>query len=315
MACLSGLLSFSSAECNDSLVTVKASGLSFDKTESIQMASEDLTISLDQTRVSYQFVNSDKKDVVSWVAFPLPGIHTESPLAVPVTSRKDPYYPLANPFDFQVWVNGQKIAPELELTHHYMGGPDQETNKVIVKNISGNPEVKSNPGDGSILDYKYFWEQRFPANQKTLVKHSYKTSPGTGVISEDGNTNIRPGGPFCFDKEFIDAFSRYVEKLKKSPDLIAEGKNPYSGDVIGNFLHFKSLFEVRYILSTGANWKGPIGRFKLIIDKKDPAVLISTCFKGLKKVSATRFEAEIRNYLPKEDLAILFVKTPLPAPK
>ena len=65
---------------------------------------------------------------------------------------------------------------------------------------------------------------------------------------------------------------------------------------------------VRYVLSTGANWAGPIGDFTLKLDK-GAAALISTCpIAGLTlKREGNAFVARTKDYTPKADLNILFV--------
>jgi hypothetical protein len=59
---------------------------------------------------------------------------------------------------------------------------------------------------------------------------------------------------------------------------------------------------VEYILTTGANWKGPIGDFHLTIDKERPDAVLSLCMSGLKKTGATTFEVRRTNFTPKEDI-------------
>jgi len=62
------------------------------------------------------------------------------------------------------------------------------------------------------------------------------------------------------------------------------------------------------VLKTGANWRGPIGRFELQIDKGG-AELVSTCpVPGLHLQRAPYgFNAVANDYTPISDLDILFV--------
>jgi hypothetical protein len=66
--------------------------------------------------------------------------------------------------------------------------------------------------------------------------------------------------------------------------------------------------NVQYVLKTGANWRGPIGRFELQIDKGG-ADLVSTCpIPGLSLQRAPYgFNAVVKDYTPSSDLDILFV--------
>ena len=62
-----------------------------------------------------------------------------------------------------------------------------------------------------------------------------------------------------------------------------------------------------YILKTGANWAKPIEHFKLTIER-DPNELVSFCWAGkVTKISPTRFQMLEKNFLPKQDLEIIFV--------
>ena len=68
-----------------------------------------------------------------------------------------------------------------------------------------------------------------------------------------------------------------------------------------------SYWTVHYILTTGANWKGPIKNFKLTIAKHVPADKVSVCIPDTRKVSPTTFEVVRHDFVPKEDLNILFI--------
>ena len=60
-----------------------------------------------------------------------------------------------------------------------------------------------------------------------------------------------------------------------------------------------------YVLSSGAYWKGPIGDFRLVVDKGSTDNLVSFCMDGVKKISPTRFEVRKANFEPQRDLKIL----------
>ena len=63
-----------------------------------------------------------------------------------------------------------------------------------------------------------------------------------------------------------------------------------------------------YILKTGANWAKPIQNFKLTIER-DSNELVSFCWEGdVKKISPTQFQMVEKNFVPKQDLEIIFVR-------
>lgn len=64
---------------------------------------------------------------------------------------------------------------------------------------------------------------------------------------------------------------------------------------------------VHYILTTGANWKGPIKSFKLTIAKESPNDKVSVCLPDTRKATPTTFEVVRKDFLPTQDLKILFI--------
>ena len=70
-------------------------------------------------------------------------------------------------------------------------------------------------------------------------------------------------------------------------------------------------YETDFVLKTARNWKGPIGRFHLTIDKLKPDNLISLCWDGdLKKTGPTTFESTRENFAPAGDIKLLVLETP-----
>jgi hypothetical protein len=67
---------------------------------------------------------------------------------------------------------------------------------------------------------------------------------------------------------------------------------------------------VRYILRTAASWKGPIGHFRLTIDKGSPKSVVSLCIGEIRKTGPTIFVFEKDDYVPERDLVILMVDRP-----
>ena len=55
--------------------------------------------------------------------------------------------------------------------------------------------------------------------------------------------------------------------------------------------------------------RGPIGRFRLTLDKVAPANILSLCWDGLSKTGPTTFESVKQDFLPDCDIRLLvFVK-------
>ena len=67
--------------------------------------------------------------------------------------------------------------------------------------------------------------------------------------------------------------------------------------------------RISYILKTAANWAGPIGRFRLVVDKRYADNLVSCCGQGVRKIGPTKFEMTKTNFTPTADLSILILTT------
>ena len=95
---------------------------------------------------------------------------------------------------------------------------------------------------------------------------------------------------YCIDDAFIAA----VDRLSRKDEVQGPGMPDKWID---------------YILTTGANWRSPIGRFRLVVDKLNPRALISFCGEGVRRIGPTQFEIRRRNWRPARDLHIL-IATP-----
>ena len=104
---------------------------------------------------------------------------------------------------------------------------------------------------------------------------------------------------FCLDGPTRSAIAAKMAESKKA--------NPQNGGLL-------NAFETDYILVTGNNWKGPIGKFHLTVDKLKADNILSMCWDGeLKKTGPTTFEAERKNFAPVRDIKLL-VLTSAPPP-
>lgn len=149
-------------------------------------------------------------------------------------------------------------------------------------------------------------KQIFPAGKSINVEHEYMPvaggSVGGSLVAEyRKNPDTRFADyakQYCIDKAFLGGFDKaYAKKLKA---YNAKGDD-YAG--VPHAEHW-----VSYVLKSGANWKGPIKDFRLVIDKGQPENLLSFCGSGVKKISPTRFEMRKTNFEPTADLDILIVE-------
>lgn len=67
--------------------------------------------------------------------------------------------------------------------------------------------------------------------------------------------------------------------------------------------------NLRYVLTTGKNWNGPIKDFQLTIRKQAASDILSLCFDGaLKKIDPLTFQFREADFVPMRDLELLFVR-------
>lgn len=296
------------AGANDSTAELAAGGLVLTKSAAIEMRAEDLFISARQVRVRYRFANTSPRDVTVTVAFPMPDITTEGVNDMLSIPTQDP----VNILGFATRVDGKPVvaqveqkaikrgvdesaylrslgvplAPHLASTNEALDRLPQATRDALVaKGLAvvdeyGDSEttMKNHWEATWTLKTTYFWRQTFPAGREIVVEHSYSPSVGESAGTEWGSAYFAKQpeyaarrAHYCVDDDFLAS----VKKATRPADAEA----PFTEQ------------RIEYILSSGANWKAPIGTFRMVVDKGAPANLVSFCAKGVKKISPTEFEA------------------------
>ena len=72
---------------------------------------------------------------------------------------------------------------------------------------------------------------------------------------------------------------------------------------------YLTQYTTEFVLKTANNWKGPIGKFHLTVDKMAPANVLSMCWgSDLRKTGPTTFEAARENFAPARDIKILVLQ-------
>jgi Domain of unknown function (DUF4424)/YARHG domain len=290
------------SKANDTTAELSTGGLVFVKNPDVEMVSEDLFISTEEIRILYRFANKSGRDVAVYVAFPLPDLKvdvTDDAFAIPVD---DP----VNFVGFVTTVDGRQVHPSVE--QRIFARDRDQTAALTSLGIPLSPyqsqdalDKVSAPDKARLkrlglvyedgrprwtLRTKFYWQQRFPPGRETVIEHRYK--PNVGGTVPFTSSQMRPGlknashRKYCVDEDLL----RELAKDNRS-----------------NFLEQ----WVDYILTTGANWSGPIKQFRLVVDKGDPKNLVSFCGRNVKQVGPTQFEMTISDFTPRKDLAILFL--------
>lgn len=315
------------AGANDSVGHLSAGGITLARSADIEIRQEELRISMNEIRVRYRFFNKSDKAVDTLVAFPVPDLPSPSDVEFYTVPRPEH----DNFLGFQTTVNGQSLdmrverrAVALGIDHtdrlRELGLPLTPYAKAAEEAIAAlSPEVRnelaglgvlreeefSNAPDGSVtikhlpnwtMRSTYYWQQVFPSRNELLVEHRYIPSVGASAGTTIGSPDASPemlaeyGRRYCFDDAFLSAAARAQKSIQRR-----EGA---------------TLMErrVAYILSTGANWAGPIRDFRLIVDKGSDRNLVSLCGQNVKKISATSFEMRATDYWPEGNIELLILE-------
>ncbi|NVN86588.1 MAG: DUF4424 domain-containing protein [Rhodopseudomonas sp.] len=308
------------AHANDTMAALTTGGLVFQTNPNIEMRSEDLSISRKRIDVRYRFFNHASVDQTVTVAFPLPEVDAQeaSNIAVPDDDSD-------NFLQFRTLIDGREVNARIEQKA-FLAGRDVTARLQALK-LPLQPRAKKTNAaldalppdleqqltkeglvhDGSYdagkgmekhvapdwsLRTTYYWEQTFPAGRELIIEHSYAPSVGasvqTAVASKDASAQEKREylARFCTETSFISGVAAMTKKNGGAPP---------------------PEFRIAYVLKTGANWAGPIGDFRLTVDKGEPTALVSFCETGVKKVGPTTFEVRKTNFTPTRDLDILIV--------
>ncbi len=304
----------SAARANDSTAETALGGLTLTKSDAISLDSEDLYISRDRIEVKYRFTNTSDAPIEALVAFPLPAIlpgeeqavYWGDPRADLQFETKVDGKPVPLQIVEQALFNGKDVGARLAA----LGLPLNRFSKRLDAVINGLPKSERDKLVAEELivdmwppgDWKGLWElrttvtrrQTFPPKQTVTVEHRYKplageaVGPSADMRLEDVLGNIR--GKYCIEDDWLRSLKQRLPTLKKNTNA--------------------SEIFLGYVLKTGANWKGPIKDFRLVVDKGKPDSLVSFCAEGVKKISPTRFEVRHSDFTPTKDLDVLVVDFP-----
>jgi hypothetical protein len=311
---------------NDSTAELSTGGLIFVHNDSVEMRSEELSISAAEIKVRYKFFNSSDKDVTVLVAFPMPEVRIDDSEQILAIPTDDP----VNLFGFVTTADGKPVktevqqraiaagvdrtdllksldvplAPHLDITTAALDHvPKDKWDQLIKLGLVEPDEYDSGKGPEKHLAPRwglqttYYWEQTFKSNAETVIEHRYQPSLGVSVQTSLGDPAEAKESwyaeyqqKYCIDKNFYAALDR-ARRAAKSPSGA-----PYSEE------------RIEYILKTGANWSGPIQDFRLTIDKGDADALVSFCGEDVKRLSPIQQEFRATDYTPDGDLSVLILR-------
>jgi hypothetical protein len=316
LAALAPLAAFA----NDSTAAFAAGGIRLETSDAIAMAEETLAIARDRVDVRYVFANRSASDIETLVAFPLPAIDLASYAEVPIQPPADD--PL-NFVGFTVSVDGAPVTPALATRATLQGRdvtaaladrgiPVSLFDETLYPKLLALPEAERAAMEAETLAYyepeydsvypqwvqesTFAWTQTFPAGRETIVEHTYGPVVGNRFVSDytlarDNADEAAWLARYCVDEADKAAIAALLDAYAASGhDRLAV------------------VDEIGYVLSTGANWAGPIGRFRLGIDAGDPGNLLFTCMPDLARDADGRYVFESSDFVPEGDLWLLIVR-------
>jgi Domain of unknown function (DUF4424) len=322
MATAAAVLMATPVSANDSVAEIGAGGLVLGRSDVVSMESETLYLSMDEVWVDYVFRNNAGHDVETVVAFPMPDIDVTPYEGISVPQTED------NFLGFTVEAEGRSIQPELQqrawadgvdVTDIILGAglqisplayygetfdashlsqemlADLVAWGIVVADFDAATGLYGDPVEPAwTLKSAYWWRMTFPAKADVAVHHSYTPavggSAGLFFLTDDPQQPVLPdyAEKYCIDDAFLKGAVRRQNEADPEKLVYTESR-------------------LSYILTTGGNWAGPIGKFRMIVDKGSTDNLVSFCGEGVKKTGPTTFEMEKADFWPGRDMHVLFV--------
>jgi len=290
-------LAAGSLKADDSVAALGAGGIELLQSEDISMREQDLVLSARKVSTRFVFRNESKADIKTLVAFVMPDIMPED------LAKRDPI-PIKDQLGFTVHVDGKAVKYESDVRAIF--GEKDITDILKKHNISpeqaGLSPEQLTPEQRALLEkegfqneyrtdmagwdtrVRLYWEQIFPAGKDVEIAHQYTPFLGSENISASTITNV---------PEFTDSFCM-SETEKEDARRLLETR-------------WARAYDLDYVLSTGSNWKGPIGRLTITIQKATPQDVIATCLPGLKSDGDMAESVTLINAKPAEDIRVLFI--------
>lgn len=315
------------ALANDTTAVMGTGGLVIQRTDGIEMRSEDLYVSASEIRVQYRFFNRTAQDISTVVAFPMPDVTggSESDMAVSFDDATQPT-PFTTTVDGvraptqveqKALLNGVDRTADLAAVRVPLNPYRPETQAALV-GLSASARARlieqgliedrgwvEEDGTAHVeltplwtLTTTHYWTQVFPAGREIGIDHHYTPATGGTVETLVGRPPFEGVPADTFAAELADYEQRYCTD---AAFVNAARRQWASGLTL-------SEVWVDYVLTTGANWAEPIGEFRLVVDKGEPGNLVSFCAEGVRKIGPTTFEVRHTNYTPTRDLSVLILR-------
>lgn len=303
---------------NDSVAGFGVGGLEFLRSDAIALRSEVLTVSPGQIRVEYVFVNQTEAPVTVQVAFPLPEAGRPDDLAY----FNLPFRDSDNYVGFETLVDGQPVT----LTPHHRVMLDGVDRSGFLESLglspvaamdywtfaeyrrSWTPEQRRALLEQRFLDAEglprwtlqttFLREQTFAPQAEVRVSHSYTPVAAASLDS------LLPGQAEPPWEGYSEHLATLRSRYCPEPEIEAQMQAQLRGETgLRGFSTFFSQ-EVDYILTTGANWRGPIGHFRLVVESPGSWDFVFLCLPGALREAQNRITFEATDFVPVQDISV-----------
>mgnify|MGYP003626937344 CR=1 FL=1 len=307
------------ASANDSVINISTGGIVLEKTPHVRILEEDLRVSPDRIEVRYVFENTSNRDQALTMGFPFPDVFVDD-----VDHRWADRPPLRRFAVFETTVDGRPVDAEeivevIGLDGRNLTGLFRKEGLPLVPYAPAYVDTWTDPEDGDAMALKeklrglgllgnfesrkwkfrvnYVWRHVFKAGGRTAVRHVYRPIAGAFVFTPQVAS---PGADKSFAQWFRDAFcpsdATWAEMLKLTEHQGAP-----------------TVRQVGYVLRTATSWAGPIGDFRLTVDKGRAGNALATCWRGpLTPSGPTAFTFSARDFAPDQDLSIAILQAAPP---
>jgi hypothetical protein len=268
-------------------------------------------VSLYSVRLAYVFKSRGHQTV--HFSFALPDMPVDASEDIAALDRNSEAAGLvadtqpANYMDLSVRVNGKRLVlgghgralldgkdvtrQLLDAGVPLLSGPDGSTWQHLAPEVRTKLEASGLINlDAAAWTYQadFEWDQPFEPGE-TRVEVSYATlADYWSDITVDHFPEIAPGGPasraYCIDDALRRAFFR----------------KPFSYDI----------YTVTHLTASADGWRGPVGHYRLVVDKGAAANLVAFCPLAARKISPTTFEWTATNYTQGSEIGVLFFNDP-----
>ena len=298
-----------SVVANEPMTELAAGGLVFAAQETLVVDREDVTIAPDKVTVTYVLRNKDNRDRKILFVFSLPDIDLAglngASVAIPAYSRQNP----TNFVGFWTLVDGQPAKAAVDQRALALGVVDQTewltslglplypfAPELVDKLNALPPATRANLLEQSVVTQNqdtlepywtlrttFHWRQEIPKDKTVTVQHGYRPVTGSLQWTEENSDSLA---------------KRYCVPQALAADLDQRAKAGQPATV----------WLVHYLANIGAYLKGPVGKYRLMVEAGGAKAAAATCRTGTKAAASGALEWTASEYISDDEFQVLFVE-------